>query len=91
MSLHMPPSPYAAPDSQKGGASRPRPGEADRQRRSADRDSTPSRPATCGIRVPHARSRFPCTRAPMSNALLRIGSGLRRIRTPRGGSTAIAE
>ena len=59
-----------------GGRSRPRPGETDRQRRSAGRGPTPTHPATCGTGVPHARSEFRCTSTPMSNSHLWIGNGL---------------
>ena len=74
------------------GRSRPRPGDPDRHRRSAGRGPTPSRPATCGTRVPHTRARFPCTSTPMSFSHLRIGNELPRtalksgLRT--GGSNA---
>ena len=58
------------------GRSRPRPGDPDRHRRSAGRGPTPSRPATCGARVPHTRARFPCTSTSMSFSHLWIGNGL---------------
>ncbi len=78
------PTPYRALG--EGGCSRPRPGEADRHRRSAGRGPTPSRPATCGIHVPHSFTASPCTSTPTSISHLRIGSGLRpngaQIRTP---------
>ena len=74
------------------GRSRPRPGDPDRHRRSAGRGPTPSRPATCGIHVPHNTAAFPCTSTPMSISHLRIGNGLRSTALKsglrKGGSTA---
>ncbi len=75
------------------GRSRPRPAEADRHRRSAGRGTTPSRPATCGIHVPHSFAAFRCTSTPTSNSHLRIGNGLRRTALKsglrKGGANAV--
>jgi len=46
------------------GRSRPRPGEAHRQRRFAGGGPTPSRPATCGFPGSHARARFALHKPP---------------------------
>ncbi len=93
MGVHMPNLPYAAPGIPKGRVYRPRPGEADRHRRSAGRGTTPSRPATCGTRVPHNTAAFRCTRTSTSNSHLWIGNGLRRTalksRLQKGGANAV--
>ncbi len=78
---HAEPPLCRAGHTEGAGRSRPRPGEADRHRRSAGRGPTPSRPATCGARVPHNTAAFRCTSTPMSNSHLRIGNGLRRTGT----------
>ncbi len=75
------------------GRSRPRPEDPDRHRRSAGRGPTPSRPATCGIHVPHNTAPFRCTSTPTSNSHLWIGNGLRRTALKsglqKGGANAV--
>ena len=63
MGVHMSNLPYAAPGHTEGpGRSRPRPGEADRHRRSLGRGPTPSRPARLVVR---RRARRAGTRRPI--------------------------